>query len=71
MKIKTETTPWNDGLVHAATGTKVSDGTRAVETACGLVLTQAPWFPMWGATGFASRVTCPGCTDPHPPPNPR
>lgn len=55
------TLPWNDGLIHALTGTRIERGTRTVETTCGIELTQQQWDPLFGATGFSSRVTCPDC----------
>lgn len=65
-------TPWGtvhpsplDGLVHQLTAAAVDRGTRVVSVKCGATLPKYRSHErLAGASGFASKVTCPACFTP-------
>lgn len=59
-----ETIPWNDGKVHQIQSSTIERGVRKVWVRCGLELRLDSKEALWGASGFASRVTCPACRVP-------
>lgn len=55
--------PKPDGLVHFLTSATVEKGTRTVTVRCGKAMPKMRAHdPLWGATGWESKITCSDCS---------